>query len=169
MTCSQSVVLPLAGIGWACALGNVNNAPTIASAKKPLRSCCLIFGLFIIFEFSLVVLAFRPFLGRRSLGEGGWRFTCVLEKIRREVTRKMQRQPRITRIRTEFYRKDRFGDPPKPVFYGALSGRALLPFLKDVRIRYPCNPWLSHLGAREATNVASSIFRAYGCFSDTNS
>src|SRR5438876_4958389 len=52
MTCSQSVVLPLAGIGRALAFGNVNNAPTIASAKKPLRSCCLIFGLFMFFEFS---------------------------------------------------------------------------------------------------------------------
>src|SRR6266581_2555248 len=87
MTCSQSVVLPLAGSGRALAFGNVNNAPMIASAKKPLRSCCLIFGLFMIFEFFLSLLFWpslasyhrKPFLA----------FTDVLRKIFGSLTRKV--------------------------------------------------------------------------------
>jgi hypothetical protein len=36
----------------------------------------------------LIVLAFRPFLGRRSLGEVGWPFAGVLREIALAVTRK---------------------------------------------------------------------------------
>src|SRR5439155_18839832 len=86
MTCSQSVVLPLAGLGRALAFGNVNNAPMIASAKKPLRSCCLNFGLFMFFEFSFrcfglhwLLIIKKPFLA----------FTDVLRKILRSLTRKV--------------------------------------------------------------------------------
>src|SRR6266496_38239 len=67
MTRSQSILYPVTGIGGpASALGNVNNAPTIASAKKPLRSCCLIFGLSMFFDFPFLVLAFFGFLSSRS-------------------------------------------------------------------------------------------------------
>jgi len=39
-------VFPVAGTGWlASAFGNVNSAPTIASAKKVLRRRFLMFGL----------------------------------------------------------------------------------------------------------------------------
>src|SRR5947209_18771444 len=87
MTCSQSVLLKVAGTGGpASAFGNVNNAPTIASAKKPLRSCCLIFGLFMFFEFSfrcfwpsLASYPQKPFLA----------FTDVLRKIFGSLTRKV--------------------------------------------------------------------------------
>src|SRR5438093_10346589 len=98
MTCSQSVVLPLAGIGRALAFGNVNNAPMIASAKKPLRSCCLILGLFMFFEFSFrcfgllwLLIIKKPFLA----------FTDVLRKIFGSLTRKVWeflQTPRITRM-----------------------------------------------------------------------
>ncbi len=65
---------------------------------------------------------------------------------------KMQKQPRMTRIlriSTEFYRKDRFGEPPKPDFYGGPQ-RSRATTLSEGR-PYPCYPWLSHFGAREAT------------------
>jgi hypothetical protein len=94
--------------------------------------------------------------------------TDVQPEIWREVTRKMQKtlglrmtrlrikatagRQRILPIRTEFYRSL----PCRP-----LSEGRPYPW-------YPCNPWLSHFGATEATNVAISIFGAYGCFSEAN-
>ena len=39
--------------------------------------------------FRFIILAFRPFLGRRSLGEVGWFFTGVLQEIPCEVTCKL--------------------------------------------------------------------------------
>src|SRR4029453_15383105 len=92
MTCSQSVVYPVAGTGGpASAFGNVNNAPTIASAKKALRSCCLMFCLFInLIPFSCFGLPWLFILKNHFQP-----FTDVQPEIRGEVTRKIWEQPRI--------------------------------------------------------------------------
>ena len=49
------------------------------------------FNLFILIFLSFVVLAFRPFLGRRSLGEVGWPFTGVLRETTAAVTESFER------------------------------------------------------------------------------
>jgi hypothetical protein len=81
-------VLKVAGIGWlASAFRNVNNAPTIVSAKKVLRRRCLMFGLFIVFNFLSFVLAF---LGSSLLSGHFHPFTDVLRKILELLTRKVE-------------------------------------------------------------------------------
>jgi hypothetical protein len=56
------------------------------NTKPRLRRILLLIFDFMLFKF-LSVFGLPSFLGRRSLGEGGWSFTEVLQEIRRDITR----------------------------------------------------------------------------------
>src|SRR6266705_4527395 len=130
MTCSQSILYPVAGIGGpASALGKVNNAPTIASAKKPLRSCCLMFCLFIIFQFSFLVLAFSDCSSLRIHFRP---FTDVLRKNLGSLTQKVwisyrrkRRQRRISQTVWNFLQKV----TKRTKIFGAAEDKAFVSFV----------------------------------------